>query len=94
MSWCFCWRRKKAELRRLRLNKPQAAKLSELQERSLRIIERNMPRTEILMKECEEEVAKVRQRFDVQNLQRDYEERYRAEMTGIDAYIVACRTTF
>lgn len=81
----FLLEEKKAELRRLRLNKPQAAKLSELQERKFEDYRTEYARTEILMKECEEEVAKVRQRFDVQNLQRDYEERYRAEMKGIDA---------
>ena len=90
----FLLEEKKAELRRLRLNKPQAAKLSELQERKFEDYRTEYARTEILMKECEEEVAKVRQRFDVQNLQRDYEERYRAEMKGIDAYIVACRKRF
>ena len=90
----FLLEEKKAELRRLRLNKPQAAKLSELQEKKFEDYRTEYARTEILMKECEEEVAKVRQRFDVQNLQRDYEERYRAEMKGIDAYIVACRKRF
>lgn len=76
------------------MNKPQAAKLSEQQEKKFEDYRTEYARTEILMKECEEEVAKVRQRFDVQNLQRDYEERYRAEMKGIDAYIVACRKRF
>lgn len=90
----FLLEEKKAELRRLRLNKPQTARLSAPQERKFEDYRAEYARTETLVQECEEEVVKVRQRFDVQNLQKDYEERYRAEMKGIEAYIVSCRKRF
>lgn len=64
---------KKTELRSLRLAKPQRAKLSSVQERKFEEYKAEYTKTEEIIRSCNDEIVKVRKRFDLQNLKLDYE---------------------
>ena len=85
---------KKTELRALRINKPQRANLSSAQERKYETYRTEYVKTEDIIKFCDNEVSKVRKRFDLQNLKLDYEKRYTAQLREISLLVTSYKKRF
>ncbi|WP_099290455.1 ATP-binding protein [Butyricimonas sp. Marseille-P3923] len=85
---------KKTELRALRLNKPKRTNLTSAQEKKYSEYKNEYTKTEEFIKNCSEEISKVRQRFDVQNLKTDFEKRYAAELREIGILISSYKKRF
>lgn len=80
---------KKTELRSLRLAKPQRAKLSSVQERKFEEYKAEYTKTEEIIRSCNDEIVKVRKRFDLQNLKLDYEKRYTSQLREISLLVLS-----
>lgn len=86
--------KKKSELRLLKLIKPQRVKLTSLQEQKYVDYRNEYVKTDETIKYCEEEIAKVRKRFDVQNLRKDYETRYMLALREISLLVTSYKKRF
>jgi len=85
---------KKTELRSLRLAKPQRAKLSSVQERKFEEYKAEYTKTEEIIRSCNDEIVKVRKRFDLQNLKLDYEKRYTSQLREISLLVLSYKKRF
>lgn len=86
--------KKKSALRQLKLIKPQRIKLTSLQEQKYIDYKNEYIRTDETIKYCEEEISKVRKRFDVQNLKRDYEIKYTLTLREISSLVLSYKKRF
>lgn len=85
---------KKTELRSLRLAKPQRAKLSSVQERKFEEYKAEYTKTEEIIRSCNDEIVKVRKRFNLQNLKLDYEKRYTSQLREISLLVLSYKKRF
>ena len=85
---------RKTQLREMKLVKPKRVKLSSIQEKkySEYLVAYDSVSKSVL--QCEEEISHVRDKFDVQNLKKDFDTNYALALREISQTVVAFRKRF
>ncbi len=85
---------KKTQLRELKLVKPKRVKLSSIQEKKYADYLTTYDSVSQYVIQCEEEISRVREKFDVQNLKKDYETNYAIALREISQQVVSYKKRF
>lgn len=85
---------KKKELWSIRLEKPRRATISSRQEEKLQLYQTSYQKAFDTVLRCEVSIDSLRSRFDVENLQLDYEKTYQRALGEISSLSTSYRTRF
>ncbi len=78
---------KKEEIRALKLKKPARVKLSELQEKRFATYNQSISAASKSIEDCDYEISRVRHKFDVANLKKDYENNFVSALREISMLV-------